>query len=292
MTPQEQLELEILEHIYDNDKGQHREPAALSPLFARFGEDQALSACQSLRFGGFIDTDNRLSGGYHMLPAGRTVVEAMRARRIDRGYRRLECREQVLAWLDANSDHEAGIRPGTATFNGASDLQPFSRTEVDAAITHLKGRGLVGTIEALGGPAACWITEAGREVIDKGGVAAVERAQNVTQSVTTNYNMAGSGNVYATATAPGATATANVSNFSLQHAKALVTAIRAVESDLHLTDALREDLVLIENAQHSSDLTLAQRATTRLYEAADKVVTGTASGILIVLAKQALGIEG
>lgn len=58
VTPQEQLELEILEHIYDNDKGQHREPAALSPLLARFGEDQALSACQSLRFGGFIDTDN------------------------------------------------------------------------------------------------------------------------------------------------------------------------------------------------------------------------------------------
>lgn len=46
----------------------------------------------------------------------------------------------------------------TATFEGATDLQPFSRLEVDAAIKHLKNRGLVGTIEAWVGPAASWFT--------------------------------------------------------------------------------------------------------------------------------------
>lgn len=292
MTPQEQLELEILEHIYDDDEGRHREPANLGPLYERFGEDQALSTCQSLRLRGFIEPDNRLSGGYHILPEGRTVVEAMRARRNDRGYRRVQCREQVLAWLDANSDFDAGIRPGTATFKGACDLQPFSRAEVDAAVKHLKARGLVGTIEAWGGPAAFWITEIGREVIDAGGVTVVESAQQLPQSVTTNYNMAGSGNVFATATAPGAIANANVSNFNLQHAKAFAAAIRAVESDLDLTDDLQADIVLIENAELESDLTLAQRATTRLYESADKIATGAVSGILLALAKKALGIEG
>lgn len=292
MTPQEQLELEILEHIYDNDEGRLREPANLGPLYERFGEEPALSACQSLRLRGLVEMDSRLSGGYHILPEGRTAVEAMRERRNDRGYRRAECREQLLTWLDANSDADAGIRPGTAAFEGASDLQPFSRLEVDAAIKHLKSRGLVGTIEAWGGPAAMWITEAGREVIDAGGVAAAESAQQVPQSVMNTFNMAGSGNVFATATAPGATATANVSNFNLQHAKTFAAAIRAAESDLDLTDDDRADLVHIETAEQGADLTLAQRATARLYESADKIATGTAGGILLALAKQALGIDG
>jgi hypothetical protein len=123
-------------------------------------------------------------------------------------------------------------------------------------------------------------------------VAAAERAQQVPRVVTTTFNMAGSGNVFATATAPGATATANVSNFNLQHAKAYAAAIRAVESDLDLTDDDRADLVLIETAEQGADLTLAQRATARLYESADKIATGTTSGILLSLAKQALGIDG
>lgn len=292
MTPQEQLELEILEHIYDNDEGQLREPANLGPLYERFGEERAHSACRSLRLRGLVETDGRLSGGYHILPEGRRAVEAMRERRLDRGYRRAECREQLLAWLDANSDADAGIRPGTAAFEGASDLEPFSRTEVDAAIKHLKSRGLVATIEAWGGPAAMWITEAGREAVDAGGVAAAERAQQIPQSVTTTFNMAGSGNVFATATSPGATATANVSNFNLQQAKTFAAAIRAVETDLDLTDDDRADLERIETAEQGADLTLAQRATVRLYQSADKIATGAASGILLALAKQALGIHG
>jgi hypothetical protein len=131
MTPQEQIELEILEHIYDNDEGRLREPANLGPLYERFGEEEALSACQSLRLRGLVEMDNRLSGGYHILPEGRMAVEAMRERRNDRGYRRAECREQLLTWLDANSDADAGIRPGTAAFEGATDrpaaVQSFGR---------------------------------------------------------------------------------------------------------------------------------------------------------------------
>jgi hypothetical protein len=292
MTPQEQLELEILEHVYDNDEGQHRAPAALGPLFQRFGEPQARSACKSLRLRGFIDLGNSLASGYHILPEGRTVVEAMRERRNDRGHRRAECREQVLAWLDTNSDFDAGIRPGTANFTGASDLLPFTRSEVDAAIKHLKSRGLVGTIEAWGGPASFWITEAGREAIDAGGVAAAERAQQDSPVVTNTFNMAGTGNVYATATAPGATATANVSNFNLQHAQTFAAAVRAVESDLDLTDDDRADLVLIEASKPGTDMTRAQKATARLYESAGKIADGTAGGILLVLAKKALGIDG
>jgi methionine synthase I (cobalamin-dependent) len=137
-----------------------------------------------------------------------------------------------------------------------------------------------------------WITEAGREAIDAGGVAAAEAAQQVPQAVTNTFNMAGSGNVFATATAPGATATANVSNFNLQHAKTFAAAVRAVESDLDLTDDDRADLAHIETVEQGDDLRLAQRATARLYESADKIATGTASGILLALAKQALGIEG
>ena len=286
------MSFEILEYIYDNDEGRHRAPANLGPLFDRFGEAEARSACQSLRLRGLVEVENRLSSGYHILPEGRTAVEAMRERRNDRGYRRAECREQVLTWLDANSDFDAGIRPGTATFTGASDLLPFGRAGVDAAIKYLKSRGLVGTIEAWGGPAALWITETGREVIDAGGVAAAERAQQVPPVVTTTFNMAGSGNVFATATAAGATATANVSNYNLQHAKAFAAAIRAVESDLDLTDDDRADLVVIETVEPGADLTLAQRATARLYSSADKIATGTASGILTALGKQALGLDG
>lgn len=290
MTPQEQLELEILEHIYDHDRGQLNEPASLGPLYERFGEEQALSVCQGLRLRGLIEADNRLSGGYHIRPTGRTAVEAMRQRRNDRGFRRMECREQLLVWLDTNSDAEAGIRPGTATFEGAADLVPFTRAEVDAAIKHLKSRGWVGTIEAWGGPASMWITEAGREAIDLGGVAAAEAAQQPPPPVTNTFNMAGTGNVFATAAAPGASATANVTNFNLQHAKAFVAAIRAAEADLDLTDQDRADLAQVEATESDGDLTLAQRATVRLYERADQIAMGTVGGILLALAKQALGL--
>lgn len=291
MTPQEQLELEILEHIYDHDQGQLNEPANLGPLYERFGEEQSLSVCQSLRLRGFIEMDDRLSGGYHILAPGRTAVEQMRERRNNRGYRRAECREQLLAWLDANSDADAGQRPGTAAFTGGSDLEPFSRAEVDAAIKHLKSRGWVGTIEAWGGPASMWITEAGREAIDLGGVAAAEAAQQPPPPVANTFNMAGTGNVFATAAAPGATATANVTNFNLQHAKALVAAIRAAEADLDLTDEDRADLAQVEATEPDDDLTLARRATARLYERADQIAMGTVGGILLALAKQALGLS-
>ncbi|MCW2760486.1 MAG: hypothetical protein JWR85_687 [Marmoricola sp.] len=108
MTPQEQLELEILEHIYENDEGRLREPANLGPLYERFGEEPALSACHSLRLRGLIEMDSRLSGGYHTLPEGRTVVEAMRERRNDRGYQQL-LTDRLLDRVDRRPDRLAVV---------------------------------------------------------------------------------------------------------------------------------------------------------------------------------------
>lgn len=68
--------------------------------------------------------------------------------------------------------------------------------------------------------------------MDAGRVAADESAQQVPPSVMNACNMAGGGNVFATATAPGATAIANVSKFNLQHAETFAAAIRAAESAL------------------------------------------------------------
>ena len=46
VTPRQQLELEVLEFIFEKDQGRHLEPARLGDLYDRFGEEPALSACQ------------------------------------------------------------------------------------------------------------------------------------------------------------------------------------------------------------------------------------------------------
>lgn len=75
-----------------------------------------------------------------------------------------------------------------------------------------------------------WITDAGRECVDQGGVSAYLRAQRQCGESTVhnrNYNMGGSGNVLATAAAAGAVAMANatLNIFNLDYARLLARAV-------------------------------------------------------------------
>ena len=69
LLAQDELDLRVLEYVYDNDQGMMREPAGLSGLYDVAGsEDAALQTAAGLRRNGLISMDQRLSGGYHIEP--------------------------------------------------------------------------------------------------------------------------------------------------------------------------------------------------------------------------------
>lgn len=294
VTPQEKLELRVLDHIYSHDQGVTHEPAGLSELFDKFGEEPARSAAASLSSRGLADRDQRMSGGYHITPEGKRVIEELRDRQGDRGRRRVACREQMLTWLDRVTDQKKGLRVDPDDFDGELDLKPFDADEIAVATEHLHNRGLIGGIASWSGMTAIFITEAGREAVDAGGVQASEQAGQVAPGVVQTFNLHGHANTVANATADGANATANVdaSTFNLSMAKAYAAMVRSMGSEADLDDDDRDALVQIEEAQEGGDLSRSQRAMAHLYSASGKIATGAAGGMLATLGKQALGING
>ncbi len=138
-----------------------------------------------------------------------------------------------------------------------------------------------------------WITDAGRECVDQGGVSAYLRAQRQGgESTGHNYNMGGSGNVFAraAATAAGAVANATVNNFNLVHARLLARAVRAIEEELVLDDEAVAALAEIEAEGVAPDR--AQRATRTLMMFLIGTATGSLGQVLGTLGESALGISG
>lgn len=280
-TSQEDLELRVLEYVYDNDQGIMREPARLPGLYDIVGsEDAALQTAAGLRREGLISMDKRLSGGYHIEPEGRRIVENVRARRTDRGHRRQVCREQLLRWADSDE------RRARRDFDGSADGQPFTMDESEPAAGFLSENGLVKTFSsAQEKHFLIQITERGRECIDSGKT--IQQFLSRNDVAAQMVNVFGSGNNVATSFGDNNTIDATLSNFDHDMAVTLAASVRDALPILGLPD---EAEGLLPQIEQRADPSLAQRATARLYTLLADTASGGLGGMLTVLAAGALGV--
>lgn len=288
LTPEQENAFRALEYVFDHDAAAAG-GASIGGLRGLLGEDEAARAATTLKQGGLIVSDGMLSGGYHITGDGRTAVEKIRGRRIDRGYRRKACRDDLLRWVDSNTKaDDPQSRVARERFDDSLDLVQYDDGEVLAAANFLNDNGFIKTIST--GEAdhiLMWVTARGQEVVDAGGV---ERflAQTAPVGTTTNYTFAGTGNTFATATAAGAVANATVNNFNLDHARLFAAAVRQAEAELVLNDDARSALAEIEES--GDDTEKASRATKFLYTALMATTTGGLGQVLGMLGASALGI--
>ena len=278
---QDELDLRVLEYVYDNDQGMMREPAGLSGIYDVAGsEDAGLQTASGLRRNGLISMDQRLSGGYHIEPEGRRIVEEVRARRTDRGYRRQECREQLLRWADNDE------RRARREFDGSADGQPFTMDESEPAAGFLSENGLVKTFSsAQEQHFLIQITERGRECIDSGKT--IQQFLSRNDVAAQMVNVFGSGNNVATSFGENNTVAATLANFNHDMAVTLASSVRDALPILGLPDEAEGLLTQIEQRD---DPSLAQRATARLYTLLADTASGGLGGMLTTLAAGALGI--
>lgn len=291
MTPQEMRDWHVLEYVYDHDEGSHG-GAGLGGLLDLVGQDDGMAAAIGLSQRGLIQKEQRLTSGYHITAAGRREVELVRARRQDRGRRRVECREQFLRWVDERAGTSIAQRVAREDFDGAADFLPFTMAESEAAAGYLKQHDLIGSMSAdQEDHILVWMTERGVDCIDSGRPIAelVAPPRQSEPSVTNTYNVAGIGNSLTTATGAGAVANASITNFNLQQAQTFAAAVRAAADDLHLPEEAEAHLVDIERGD--ADPYRAQKATKALYRLVETTTTGGAGNILGMLAAQALGIS-
>lgn len=278
--------MRVLAHIYDNDQGRFHEPASLGALYEVFGEDAALGSAVSLKQRGLIESEMRLSGGYHITADGRSAVEAVRARQGDRAHRRAEARNMLLRWLDSRDANDTGSRVARSDFDARLDLVPFTDTESEMAAEHLKKHGLVGSISS--GQAdhiLLWLTETGRECIDSGlpvdvFVARYERTTGHHQTI----HVSGNNNAIAGAVGTNASAGATV---DVASAHLLAQAIRQIGAALNLPGEADEVLTEIER---SNDPSVLKRAIGRLYLLVNDTTTGAAGGIVAAYMVAQFGI--
>lgn len=281
--------MRALEFIYDDDRGSAG-PADVNALRDLLGSDEADQATAALKYRGQIILDNRSGGGYHITGEGRTAVEEMRARQTDRAYRRSECRQRLLEWVDAQTEVDSsGSWVSQDQFDDSLDLVPFSDNERFAAVGFLADNRLIDSLPGgLCQHTLIWITDRGQQAVDEGGIEAFLAKGIPGSSTTTNYHLSGTGNTYAVATASGAVAHANVTNFNLDHARLLAAAVRAVEGDLALDDQARSALAEIETS--GDDKEKASKATKMLHTALMATTTGALGQVFGVLGASALGI--
>lgn len=277
---QSDLDLRVLEYIYDNDRGMSG-GAGLAGLYeVAGGEDAAHRTAAGLRERGLIRAVQRLGGGYHIEAEGRRLVEETRARRADRGHRRAECREQLLRWADS------GGRVVRRDFDGSIDGEPFSMIESERAAAFLVENGLLKSHSASGEKHfLIEITELGRECIDSGKtiqdfLRPVDRANQM-------LNIFGSGNNVAAAFGDNNEVSADLSAFNHDLAATLAASVRDALPVLALPGEVED---LLPDIEQRSDPTRAQRATARLYTLLGDTASSGLGGVLTVLAANALGI--
>lgn len=284
---QRDLDLQILEHIYDQDDSQGY--AFIGPIRKLVGdEDTAAVTCRGLRDRGLLRTGHR-SGEYHVTATGRAEVDAVRSRRRDRGLRRRLCRNELLRWIDSKDATDSGSRVGRDRFDVAVDLEPFTTKETEAAAEYLKGQGLIESISAAGAEhILLWITELGQECIDDedGDVAAFVRKRSATSSGSQIFHISGSGNNVAAAIGDNNEVSASLSTFDPQLAMTFADAVEQANLDLD-GEQVRE---LVANIKQSDDPSRAQRATALLQTMVVGTTTGTLGQVLGVLGANALGI--
>lgn len=288
MITQRELRMRVLEYINDNDQGLLNDSAELGPLYETFGENDVYATSAALVDDGLITRENSLGGGYHIAPAGRDAVEEMRARRTDRGYRRRECREQVLRYLD-QSGRSGDIVSPTA-FAGSVDGVSFTNDDLQDALNFLIENDFIALGGKRLGNGDVYVARLGTTVsdcVDSGLSIQDFLARQRGSGVNNVFNMGGSNNHFATAAGPGSTATINT--FNPEYADLFARLVRAAEADLQLTEEAAGALAELEASKE--DPTRAQRAMAVLYTQMGNVTGGAAGSILGTLGAMALGIE-
>lgn len=289
MTSQRELRMRILEYINDNDQGPLNDPAELGPLYEAFGQDDVYATSASLVEEGLITRENSLGGGYHIAPAGRQTVEEMKTRRADRGYRRRQCREQVLRYLDQCGRSGDIVSP--AGFAGSVDGVPFDNQDLQEALNFLLDNNFIALAGKRLGNGDVYLVRLRSIVSDCvdsdlpiPDFLERQRGGNSVQNV---FHMGGTGNNFATAAGPGSAATINT--FNPDYAQLFALLVRAAEADLTLTDEATAALAEIEAS--TEDPTRAQKAMAVLYAQMGNITSGAAGSILGTLGAMALGID-
>ncbi|WP_299051862.1 hypothetical protein [uncultured Nocardioides sp.] len=282
-TSQDDLDMRVLEYLYD-----HVDDHTAVPLDLQddLGYDNVLRTITGLEDRGLIVSDGR--NGHDLTADGHSEVEAMLARRNDRGLRRRLCRDLLLRWTDEQGADNPHARVRRSTFDAAPDLKPFTGQETREAAEFLAERGLVKT--AGGTAQVLWTTDLGRECLDDGGdVAAFLGGSGPTGGQV--FHISGSGNSVAAAIGDGSNATANLSTFNHEQAVQFAGAVREALPALTLqgVDAQEVERHAAEIEQRQ-DPTRAQRATALLHRMVESTTTGTLGGLLSALGAGALGI--
>lgn len=285
-TSQRDLDLQVLEHIYEQDDGEGQ--AFIGSIRGLVGEDTAATTCRGLRERGLIREGHR-AGEYHVTAAGRAEVDAMSERRRDRGLRRRLCHNEFLRWIDSRNATEAAARVAREDYDVAVDLEPFTDQETEAAAEHLKRHGLIESISAAEADhILVWITDLGQECIDEGGEVAAFVSKDTTALGSQIFNISGSGNSVAAAIGANNEVTASLSSFAPKLAAEFAEAVRQAIPALNL-DAERVQ-ALVADIQQRDDPNRAQRATAQLQTMLVSTTTGTLGQVLGLLGASALGI--
>lgn len=255
-------------------------------------DDDAADVAQRLTDRGLLRRGQSLIGDYSLTLEGKQAVQDIKDRRNNRQRRRSTCRQQVLAWLDGQGP--VGSPADPKGFSGSVDGVPFTEDEVNEAVDYLVDKGLAASLghrTASGHWHVVAITRLGSDCVDDGGdiAAYLSRLRQVAHPVNQVFNMAGTGNTFATAAADGATASATVNNtFNLEGAHLFAAMIRAAEADLDLTQEARATLAELEA---TDDPTIARRAANVLYQFVSGTAAGTAGQVLGVYGANLLGLQ-
>ncbi|MBG6099074.1 hypothetical protein [Nocardioides luteus] len=279
------IQLKILEYIH----GRPEQEADYSDVETHLGDD-LIADLEHLADIGLLRRDSRSEGFYHLTVDGRAEVDAMLKRREDRSYRRTQCRDDLLAWLDKTTEAEdAGTRVSLEKFAGGADGVAFTEKEVDLAADHLVTEGLIKT---LGGDYGrnhllAYITGAGQERLDEGNGAAGITEVSLAPSVVQHITITGDGNIVTSAAGSHNEVQANIDDFDLVKAQSHSEAIREA---LPALEELKDEIVPLLDQIQTDDRSLAQKATFGLYKLLTATGTGALGGALALPLAQALGI--
>lgn len=288
MTP-EQMETAVLLAL-EEISSTNRTPTIGDIRHTVGNDDEAAEVAQWLTARGLIRRGQSLVGDYALTLEGKQAVQEIMDRRADRKWRRANCRQQVLAWLD--NQGPVGTPANPNGFSGSLDGAPFTEDEADEAVNYLIDNGLAtpyGRRLANGRWHLIMVSALGSDCVDSAqDIPPFLRHRSQALQPSQVFNMGGMGNTFATATADGATASATVTNtFNLDGGRLYAEMIRAAEEEIQLNDDAKAALADLET---TDDPTVARRAATVLYQFLLGTAAGTAGQVLGIYGANLLGL--
>lgn len=281
------VHLQILEYVH----GRPEQEADYLDVGTHLGSDP-VAQLEFLADSGLLRRALRGDGFYHLTHSGQLEVAALMNRRRNRRRRRTQCREQLLAWIDNNTDPHSPKRASSQNFRGTVDGVELTDEDVHAAEAFLLTHSLIETYDApttsdpLNRRAV--ITERGQECVDRGeGIAAFLDRPRELLGVTQHVVVNGSGNNIAAAAGDRNQVTAALDAFDLDKARAHADAIRQAAPAL---GEIKDEIVPLLDQIQTEDRGIAQKATLTLYQLLSSTGTGALGGALALPLAQALGL--